>query len=193
MRHLVILLLVIFEIVISSDLRAEELYNISGTATDENNKPIQGATVFISGAQKVTVTDAGGISRFVDMQAGNYLVSTKMLGYNSPSVAITLRDKSVNLLVNLEIKSITLDEVSITSNQTRHRYLKIFQEQFLGHTADKQKCLIVNPEVISLTGKQNNTGNLILKGEADDLIIIDNFLLGYRIKYLLRSFVDIPE
>lgn len=154
---------------------------------DDDNKPLQGATVFISGAQKITATDATGHFSFAEMQAGNYIISTKMLGYNSPSLAMTLHDKSVSVLIKLQIKSITLDEVNITTDKNRARYLSIFKAQFLGKSADK-KCFIVNPEVISLNGKETNPNNLTLKAEADELIIIENNLLGYRIKYLLRSF-----
>lgn len=188
MKQLLFVLFFIVDVFSCSGLSAQELYNISGSVTDENGTPVQGATVFISGAQKITATDTQGHFMFAEMQAGNYLVSTKMLGYNSPSLALSLRDKSVNVLIKLQIKSINLGEVNITSDQNRERYLNIFQEQFLGKSADKNKCFIVNPEVISFAGKQIDAYNLGLKGEADELIIIENHILGYRIKYLLRSF-----
>jgi hypothetical protein len=210
MKHLLFGLLFIFNVTISPALFAQELYNISGTVTDEDNKPLQGATVFISGAQKITATDATGHFTFADMQAGNYIISTKMLGYNSPSLAMTLHDRSASVLIKLQIKSITLNEVNITTDKNRERYLSIFKEQFLGKSADKKKCFIVNPEVIALNGKKSDLSsltlksetatlivtknnmslpyNLVLEAEADDLIIIENNLLGYRIKYLLRSF-----
>ncbi|MDQ0640293.1 hypothetical protein QF042_003858 [Pedobacter sp. W3I1] len=188
MKHLLSALLFIFSIIIGPTLSAQELYNISGTVTDEDNKPLQGATVFISGAQKITATDTTGKFTFVDMVAGNYIVSTKMLGYNSPSLALTLHDKSVRVLIKLETKSIILNEVNITSDKNRERYLNIFKNEFLGKSADKEKCFIVNPEIISLSGKEPDAYNLRLKAEADDLIIIENNILGYRIKYLLRSF-----
>lgn len=188
MKHLLFGLLFIFNVTISPALFAQELYNISGTVTDEDNKPLQGATVFISGAQKITATDATGHFTFADMQAGNYIISTKMLGYNSQSLAMTLHDRSASVLIKLQIKSITLNEVNITTDKNRERYLNIFKAQFLGKSADKKKCFIVNPEVIALNGKETNPNNLTLKAEADDLIIIENNLLGYRIKYLLRSF-----
>jgi len=187
MKLLLFGLLFIFNVIISPALFAQELYSISGTVMDDDNKPLQGATVFISGAQKITATDATGHFSFAEMQAGNYIISTKMLGYNSPSLAMTLHDKSVSVLIKLQIKSITLDEVNITTDKNRARYLSIFKAQFLGKSADK-KCFIVNPEVISLNGKETNPNNLTLKAEADELIIIENNLLGYRIKYLLRSF-----
>lgn len=81
-----------------------------------------------------------------------------------------------------------LDEVYIRGDKNRERYMSIFRDQFLGKSADMEECFIVNPEIISLTGKEPDLHNLTLKAEADDLIVIENRILGYRIKYLLRAF-----
>ncbi|QPH38937.1 carboxypeptidase-like regulatory domain-containing protein [Pedobacter endophyticus] len=188
MNRLLFLLYLIFNIFIGDALFAQELYEIWGTVTDENNQPLQGATVFISGSQKITATGVTGHFAFAELQPGNYLISTRMLGYNSPSIDVTLRNKSLRLLIKLQAKSMILDEVYIRGDKNRERYMSIFSDQFLGKSADMEECFIVNPEIISLTGKEPDLHNLTLKAEADDLIVIENRILGYRIKYLLRAF-----
>lgn len=174
---------------ISTNLLAQETYTISGIVTDEQHKPIQNATVFISGSQKITETDETGRFSFIGITAGNYLISTKMLGFTTPSQAVTIHEKSINIAIILKEHSIALNEVNIITDDDRKWYYSIFKEQFLGKSADQKKCVILNPEILNFRGKKINPPyDLILNVSADELLIIENKLLGYRIKYLLRAF-----
>lgn len=167
---------------------AQTAYTISGIVTDENQGPIKGVTVFISGSQQITATDAGGRFTFNRMAAGNYLVSTKMLGYAAASQAVTIHDKSASITFALLVKAIVLDEVKIGVDKYRDKYLSIFRDQFLGTSANAVSCMIVNPEIIHFNSQKFGPQHIILKADADDLLIIENNYLGYRIKYLLKSF-----
>jgi hypothetical protein len=188
MNHLACRLLFILLIFTGTDLLAQGTYTISGTVTNEEGNPVQGATVFISGAQKITATNAAGEFTFVGMAAGNYLISTKMLGYAAPAQAITLHDQSLKINIKLKVKAITLNEVNITTAENRKLFYDIFKDQFLGKSVNQKKCVILNPEILYFTSQKLNQYDLILKAEADDLLLIENKVLGYRIKYLLRSF-----
>ncbi|TCD11145.1 carboxypeptidase-like regulatory domain-containing protein [Pedobacter frigidisoli] len=189
MKSLAFQLLFILMLFASTNLISQEAYTISGIVEDEQHKPIQNATVFISGSQKVTKTSETGQFTFIGITAGNYSISSKMLGFETPSLAITIHDKSINLAIILKEKPITLNEVNIISDDDRKWYYSIFKEQFLGKSIDKKKCVILNSEILNFIGKKINPPyDLILKVSADELLIIENKLLGYRIKYLLRAF-----
>ncbi len=74
------------------------IYSISGTLRTSKGTPVAGATVTLSGGPTTgsVVTDGSGSYRFVDLPAGNYLVTPVKTGYTiSPSSA------SVNLSANV--------------------------------------------------------------------------------------------
>ena len=61
--------------------------------------------------------------------------------------------------------------------------LKRFTKFFLGGRYDTKLCTILNPEIINF-GHTDTT----LTATTDNFLIVENKFLGYRIKYLLKSF-----
>ncbi|MET4084139.1 hypothetical protein ABIB40_004113 [Pedobacter sp. UYP30] len=187
MKHLTRLLFIL-TVFISANALAQEAYTISGIVINKKQEPIKNATVFISGSKKITATDANGRFTFDGMTAGNYQISTKMLGYDAPAQAITIHDRSVSITISLSAKSITLNEVNIGTDKNRERFYNMFKTQFLGGSKDAKNCTILNPETIDFSSKGVGPDDILLKANASDLLIIKNEQLGYKIKYLLRSF-----
>ncbi|MDB5158605.1 MAG: hypothetical protein JWR50_3312 [Mucilaginibacter sp.] len=195
MKHLACRLLFILFVFVGANALAQDAYTVSGTITDENNKPVKGATVFISGTQKITSTNTDGQFTFGGMAAGNYVLSTKMLGYGISSQDVTVHDKSVNITVALKVKPIVLNEVKIGSDKNWAKHYALFKDQFLGTSANAKNCVILNPEIINFSTRNASDnkffkidGGILLKADADDFLIIENHQLGYRIKYLLKTF-----
>ncbi|GAA4335321.1 hypothetical protein GCM10023149_43250 [Mucilaginibacter gynuensis] len=188
MKNLIRQLPFILLIFVSFNVLAQESYSISGTVIDEKREPMPGVTIFISGSQQITATDKDGRFTFSGMKAGNYSLSVKMLGYSAPSQTVVIHDKSVDISFALEVKSIVLNEVKIGANKNRERYYAIFKDQFLGTSDNARNCVILNPEIINFNGQKIAGDNIILKAGADDFLIIENEQLGYRIKYLLKTF-----
>ncbi|TSJ44141.1 carboxypeptidase-like regulatory domain-containing protein [Mucilaginibacter corticis] len=194
MKHLACRLLFILFVFLSANVMAQAGYTLSGTVTDENNQPVKGTTVFISGSQQITSTNKDGQFTFGNMGAGNYLVSTNMLGYAASSQDVTIYDKSVDITISLKVKPITLKEVKIGSDKNWAKHYALFKDQFLGTSADAKNCTILNPEIINFSTQKiprnifEAEDHLILKADADDFLIIENKKLGYRIKYLLKTF-----
>ena len=188
MKHLFRQLLFIILVSIGTNTLAQETFAISGIVTDEKHEPIKSATVFISGSQQATATDANGRFTFGGMAAGNYLLSAKMLGYAMASQPVTIHDKSVNIAFSIEVKPLMLNEVKISVDKDWEKHYAIFKKQFLGTSVNAKKCVIVNPEIIHFNSKRIGSYDILLKAEADDFLIIENKQLGYRIKYLLKSF-----
>lgn len=167
---------------------AQETLSISGVVVDEKQNPVKDATVFISGSKRITATNDEGKFNFAGIAAGNYQISTKMLGYEAPSMLINVLDKSVNLVIRLEIKTNMLRDVVIGTDKNRESYLAIFKDQFLGTSSEARKSIILNPEVLYFTKKTIGEYNLSLVAESDELLIVKNEQLGYRIRYLLKDF-----
>jgi hypothetical protein len=61
---LVCRLLFIFTLLINFNAFAQDRYSVSGIVTDESGAIQKGATVFISGSQKITSTDDNGRFEF---------------------------------------------------------------------------------------------------------------------------------
>src|SRR6202012_5061146 len=93
------------------------------------------------------------------------------------------------LTINIKLKesSIELNAVVINGKPDPHRkeYLQLFMDNFIGKSLNAKQCKIVNPEAIRF---HNNKKNNTLEASANDLLVIENEALGYRVKYLLKRF-----
>jgi len=85
-----------------------------------------------------------------------------------------------------------LKAVTINSkpDPKREKYMKMFIKNFIGESVNSAQCKILNPEVLYF---HYNSANNILTAYADDLLIIENDGLGYRLKYLLKHFEFFDE
>lgn len=178
-------LLFIFSLIISINAAAQNQFALSGTVTDENNAFVKGATVFISGSQKITATDDKGRFTFNGLISGSYQLVVKALGYDSYFQNVMLNLKTVDLNIRLKIKPYALKEVVIGIDKKRDERYNLFVNNFLGTSRNANSCKIVNPEIVHL---QYNKEYKTLQATTDDFLIIENKRLGYRIKYLLKVF-----
>jgi hypothetical protein len=178
-------LLFVLTLIIGTRAIAQGQFALSGTVTDENNALIKGATVFISGTQKITATDDKGHFTFNGLNSGSYQLVVKALGYDNHFQNVMLNLKAVDLNIQLKIKPYTLKEVVIGVDKHRDERYNLFVENFLGTSRNADNCKIVNPGILNLHyDKEYKT----LEGTTDDFLIIENKRLGYRIKYLLKIF-----
>jgi len=162
---------------------AQSVYIIDGKVTDESLKPLAGATVFIDGSKIATATDATGQFKLTVPGAGSYHLSAKMLGYAVANKDVMLKEHSANIDFKLAVKSVVLNQINIGTDKNWAQHFEMFKKQFLGDTPNALACKIVNPEVINFSTKQS-----MLYADADEFLIIENPNLGYRIKYLLKTF-----
>jgi hypothetical protein len=166
----------------NTSIWAQGNFSISGTVFDENKTPVKGATVFISGSEKITATNEAGGFTFGNIDPGTYQFSVKMLGY-APYAQNVIIKESVNIVIALKVKPNVLNEVVIGSNNDHKTNYQVFKQAFLGTSKNAKNCEIINPEILSFSTKRN-----LLLAEADDFLIIENKRLGYRIRYLLKDF-----
>jgi hypothetical protein len=148
-----------------------------------DQKPIPGATVFLSNASSVTTTDKNGAFTISDVSNGQYVLVVSLVGYNTfyQTVAINNNLALSNILVTAKGRSNNVD----TQDSVWMENYEAFKAEFLGRGEYARDCKIINPEVIKLRYDKRSA---LLIGSSTDFIIIENKALGYRIKYLLSDF-----
>jgi len=162
---------------------AQETLSITGTIKNVKGIKLSDASVFIAGSQKSTITDVDGAFKFSNLSPGTYQVIINLLGYTSIKKNILLAGKNAVIDTVMLEKQIQLDEVVIGDGLQRKNFMKTFNKYFMGESDNAKGCKIVNPEKIEFS-----TNKKLLKATTDDFLIIENNRLGYKIKYLLKSF-----
>ncbi len=164
-----------------------QTYSISGTVSDEKGETLPGATVYLANTKNATATDGSGKFELSKISSASYDLVVNMLGFEPVRQSIKIQDKSVNVAIKLKVNSIQLKSVTINSaiDKNRARYMRIFINNFIGENVSAGECRLLNPEVISFHYEKNRD---ILTASADEPIQVENDMLGYKIKYLLKRF-----
>ncbi|MDB5134414.1 MAG: hypothetical protein JWP37_1017, partial [Mucilaginibacter sp.] len=154
-----------------------------------DKKSVPNANVFLSNASVGDKTNSDGIFTLTHAKPGKYNLVVSIVGFETYHQAITVNNTSIALPdIEIRAKSIALQEVSIkpTQDPDRGRNYEWFKDEFLG-TSDRAKdCKILNPEVLNL---DYDDANSTLSASSYDFLIVENKALGYRVKYLLSSFI----
>lgn len=159
---------------------------LKGRVLDESKTPVAGATVFLSGTKYTVASDTGGYFVLTKLKTGDYKLVVKVVGYKPLTKDVTIRGAGQELVLQLQPDAKYLKSVTVKPDKSWLENVETFRTQFLGESENAGKCKIVNPGVLSFT-YDRATGDL--NAEADDLLIIANPQLGYRLKYALARFV----
>ncbi len=92
---------------------------LKGIVSDKNNSPLSNLTVFIPEIQKGTVTGNDGAFSIEAPASGIVNVQFTMIGYKSQVKTLNLADARVELKIMMEPSSIEIEEVIVTSNNTK--------------------------------------------------------------------------
>lgn len=180
MRYFIILFI---GLILRLDVSAQAVYAISGTVKNTKGESLQAATVFIAGSEKATVTDTQGSFRFTGLNPGAYQIVVNMLGYKPLKQDVALNDRSETLSLTLAENDVALNEVIIRAKKISKEDLSTFIRYFMGESYDPKYCKILNTEQLDFVKTDT-----MLKASTSDFLIIENYRLGYRIKYLLKTF-----
>jgi hypothetical protein len=164
---------------------AQETFTISGIVKDREGRLMPGAGILLGSYKRGTVADDNGRFRINGLKSGNYTVLVEMIGYETVSKGVLVSNGSSHVEIILTDNVKLLKEVEIRPDPNRQRYIKLFKKTFIGTTSNAELCEILNPEVLYTDYDHKNQ---ILRVSADDLIIVENKALGYRIKYLLKYY-----
>lgn len=156
-----------------------------------NNKPVPDASVFLANASVGGKSADDGSFTLNNAKNGQYDLVVSCLGYETHHQTIFVNGASMAITsITLMPKVTELKEVKIKYDPEHARHLQQFITEFLGRSDNAKDCKILNPEIIDLDFEKSSGK---LSASTDDFLIIENKALGYRIKYLLKSFLLDPK
>ena len=165
-------------------------YVVKGKVIDKNSKsPLQGASVFAQNTTLGVASNADG-NFIIRLPDGGYSLVVTYTGYETEAMRINNTSQQNDTLVfELSPKEKALEEVSVVlSNEVKdgwQKYGEFFTQNFIGRTNFAKQCIIKNPEVLHFYfNKKRNR----LKVLAKEPLSVDNFALGYILKFAIDSF-----
>ncbi len=178
--------------VLSKKLFAQSSYFlIKGKVVDKNSSmPLAGASVF---AQNTTIGEAtDSLGNFsIWLPQGGYSLVTTFTGYETQSIRVNGASENDSLLFELNPEEKSLETVTISiSNEVKdgwEQYGTFFTNNFIGQTNFSKLCFIKNPEVLHFYFYKKRNA---LKVMAKEPLIVDNFALGYTLKFAIDSFTN---
>ena len=160
---------------------------INGTViSDKTGLPVEGASVYFNNTSLGTSAKADGtfLLQLPNMVTTELIISAvgyELIAYNLPNT----KDLQKNFLFKLSTKEQQLKEILILPDAVRKKYLKIFEENFLGITEEASRSNIENRKDIYFASGDNNNS---ITAFSDTPLVIINKMLGYKIKFELIEF-----
>ncbi|MDN5287745.1 MAG: CarboxypepD reg-like protein [Mucilaginibacter sp.] len=189
--HKILWLLLLVPISLSAQV------TITGRIVNTADKsPVADASVFLNNSVIGNKTLSDGSFRLFNVKNGKYDLVVSCVGYKAHHQDITVNNNNIVMSEIALVTSVTeLSEVKIKLTKPepahrRNRFLRIFTSEFLGRTKNASICKILNPELLDFDYDEKSDK---LKATSSDFLIIENKALGYRIKYLLVSFLADPR
>ena len=177
------LLFSVLLMVLTLSLTAQtKIGKISGTITDENQKPIDGATVSLLKAKgaalvKVAITNKQGVFEFEKIAEGEYIISTTVTGFqkkNSPAFTISAENPTVKV-DDLKMAPVpkSLGEVTVTAK--RPLIENKIDRTVVNVDAAPSNAGATAMEVLEKSPgiSVDNDGNISLKGKAGVIVMMD--------------------
>ncbi len=192
-KKTILIALAVFAICILSVTTAicqQAFYTIKGKVINKITKaPLQAASVFAQTTTFGVATDAEG-NFTIKLPNGGYSLVITYSGYETESIRISnTSGQNDNLVIEIAPKEKSLEEVSIAvSNEVKdgwQKYGVFFTQNFIGQTKFSMQTTIKNPEVLHFYfSKKRNR----LKVLATEPLTVENFSLGYILKFAIDSF-----
>lgn len=162
-------------------------YFVHGQVYDaQTNKPLPGATVFVSNTTKGTSTDAEGNFRINGLNDIHYNLVVSFLGYE-PVVFDIVPGSSINYQVRLKPTVKVLNEVVVKATRLSkaewNAYLRDFKNNFIGYSDNAARCVLENEEALVFDKDKN-----VLLASCDTALVVRNDGLGYRIRIILQRY-----
>jgi len=164
--------------------------NIKGKVVSTfSNQPVAGASIFLSNATIGATTAEDGTYLLKNVKPGKYELVISNVGYDTYSQLLVADNKEVVVPpIVISPKTVMLTEVKVNSRLDAdfEKNYTLFKNEFLGTSKLAGDCKILNPELLDLN--YNYSAN-ILTASSEDFLEIENYALGYKIKYLLTNFI----
>ncbi|SDL45805.1 iron complex outermembrane recepter protein [Pedobacter sp. ok626] len=99
---------------------AKAQFSISGTVSEKSNKTLSGASVRLKNKATGMTTDGEGKYRFNNLKAGNYILSTSYIGYQTIEKSIKLSSDEV-VDFTLTLSTFLADEVIVRATRANEK------------------------------------------------------------------------
>lgn len=152
---------------------------------------MQAASVFAQNTTFGEATNADG-NFIIKLPNGGYSLVVTYTGYETEAIRISnTSSQNDSLVFELSPKEKSLEEVTIAiSNEVKdgwQKYGEFFTQNFIGQSKFAKQCVIKNPEVLHFYfSKKRNR----LKVSATKPLMVNNFALGYNLKFTIDSFTN---
>jgi hypothetical protein len=162
---------------------------ITGTVSDQNGNPLEGASVYLNNTSIGNTTNAAG-EFSLSIPKGEYQLVASYLGFESQLRVLNTKNYPKSFRFILKEKSDVLDEIvlkrrkKLTVDQ-RKDFLRLFQREFIGTSKVAERCRILNRDALiydfdPITRK--------ISISASEPLQISNPSLGYILYYDLIHF-----
>jgi hypothetical protein len=159
---------------------------ISGKVVRMDTKGALGkASIFLSNSSYGTISNDDGTFTLNGVKPGQYELIVTSLGFEDFSQTVMVGKDPIKIDAQMLPKVTALHEVVITTPANWKRNYEMFLKVFLGESDNARKCKILNPHDITLVYHKSNK---TLEAWSDEFIEIENRALGYKVKFLLKSF-----
>ena len=160
---------------------------ISGKVTDENNEPLEGASVYINNTTIGVSTNTDG-DFVLNLNEGTHELIISYISYKTVRFQLNTNSFSKPLLFKLKTEDNLLNEVVLRKpiyDEEWKSNLVIFKRAFFGKTKMAQECDILNPKALYFEFNRK-TGELT--AQVKEPLKIKHNGLGYLITYDLVEF-----
>ncbi len=168
--------------------------SISGYVYDQGDgRPLADANVFLASTMLGSATNRAGYFRIANVPPGQYELVVSMIGFEALKRTVRLRQGRNRHFV-FRLKPVALQAPDIVvigmGQKTWEKHFGTFRKFFLSTSGNATECKILNPEVVQFS---ENGPTKKLTAWAEDILVIENRALGYRLNYLLENFELTPD
>jgi hypothetical protein len=163
--------------------------DISGIIKDKTTgEAVLFAHVYLANTTRGTTSDANGRFSLEEVPAGQFTLVCTMVGYESYLQNISLMaGKSMELIIELNPSRQLLNEIELKGQEDKKwkRQFKLFERELMGDVQNASRCEIMNPWVVDFEIQKFDN---LFSAHANQPLIIENRILGYKISFLLKRF-----
>ncbi len=161
---------------------------ISGKVTDKDGNGLEFASVFIANTTFGTITNEEGEYSLENIPFGSHMMVVSYIGYQFIKVTIHLDKPKYYQNFQLKKLDVELSEIEVRAQKSKNNWknnYKKFEENFIGTSKNSNQCKIINPQHLRFHYDRKEK---VLRAQSNEMLIIENKALGYKIQYLLENF-----
>lgn len=164
-------------------------YQLGGTIVNgEDEKPVEGASVFINNASGGTISVKDGSFVLSGIPFSKFELVISHISFETLVVPISSENISRRFKIQLAPKQAELQDVVVAPIEKDgwEKWGRLFTQNFIGTSDLANSCVLKNPKVLRFRYNKNTN---LLSVTANDKLIIENKKLGYTIQYQLEEFI----